>query len=122
MQLLKIKELSHKKNVTLKDIATHSEMTYQNLNRCINENKIQASVLERIAQFLNVPISYFFDGEDNGLRVGDVQHNNNTVVINGEATTIAGLIEKVKGLKRECEEKEKQIELLREMNEMLKNK
>ena len=116
---LKIKQLLASKKSNAPELAKAIGKTKQSVYGYLEKNDIDTAILRNIANFFNVPISYFFDEDPeqgNGFRVGDVLHNNNnTVVINGEATTIAGLIEKVKGLKRECE-------LLREMNEMLKNR
>ena len=44
-------------------LAVKIDMTPGNLHRCVRENKIAASDLEKIAVALGVPVSYFFDEE-----------------------------------------------------------
>lgn len=64
MNLLKIKELTEKRNGGLKKLAADINMSEANLHRCINANKIQATDLENIARIYNVPVGYFFDEVD----------------------------------------------------------
>jgi len=40
MNLIRIKKISEKKDITLKSLCERINMSYQNLNRCIRENKI----------------------------------------------------------------------------------
>lgn len=61
MHLQHIKTLCEKRKGGLRGLAVFVGMTEQNLHRCIRENKIQAQDLEKIAQALQIPISYFFD-------------------------------------------------------------
>jgi len=61
MNINKIKILSESKGILLKDLAESIGMSYQNLNRCVRENKIMANDLEKIASALGVPVSYFFE-------------------------------------------------------------
>ncbi len=60
MKLIQIKEISKKKGKTIKSIADAIDMSAQNLHKCIRENKIPAVELEKIADFLNVPVALFF--------------------------------------------------------------
>lgn len=60
MNLLKIRDLCKKESISIRSLAQHIGMSEQNFHRCIKTNKIEASILFTIAQFFNVPISYFF--------------------------------------------------------------
>jgi len=64
MNLQIIKEKTAEADITLKKLCAKIGMTYQNLNRCINDNKISANALERISAVLNVPVCIFFDDYD----------------------------------------------------------
>lgn len=64
MNLGVIKERTAELDITLKELCAKIGMTYQNLNRCINDNKIGANALERIAAVLDLPICIFFDDYD----------------------------------------------------------
>lgn len=61
MDLSAIKNFCRKRNGGLKKLAIDIGMSEPNLHRCIRENKIQASELEKIAIALDVDINIFFD-------------------------------------------------------------
>ena len=61
MDLSAIKKFCSKRKGGLKRLAADIEMSEPNLHRCIRENKIQASDLEKISQLLGVDIRVFFD-------------------------------------------------------------
>jgi len=125
MNLLKIKKKTELIGLSLKDLCEKIDMSYQNLNRCIRENKISANDLEKIAGILQVPVSYFFEddnkevskkinaGDNNVISIGN--KNNNNTNANTETKDLAVCRKEVEGLKKE-------IELLKEMNEMLKER
>jgi len=64
MNLQILKEKAAEAEITLKELCAKIGMTYQNLNRCINDNKINANALERISAVLDVPVCMFFDDYD----------------------------------------------------------
>lgn len=75
MDLTRIKVRAEQQSITLKKICSTIDMSYQNLNRCIKENKISANDLESIAKVLKVPVSYFFDEKNsNGNYVGKIEN------------------------------------------------
>jgi len=122
MNLEKIKILSEKKKITLTDIANKIDMSYQNLNRCIRENKIQAQDLEKISSVLKVPVSYFFDEVGPG---GDkiLQINKNGINVNNGTVTLADCTHQLELMKKDIEGLKKEIELKDKIIEMLeKNK
>lgn len=63
MKLIRIKQLSQKRNGGLTKVAADIGMNVSNLHRCVNINDMKASDLERVAQIFGVPVSYFFDDE-----------------------------------------------------------
>lgn len=101
MNLLRIKELCEHKEGGLKRLAEEIEMSEQNLHRCINNNKIQAGDLEKIAQNFNVDINVFF--EDQPLKESCcVGHK-----VNGNGNNVLGNIS--------LNEKQKEVEYLRQL-------
>ena len=61
--LKKIKDLAQQRGVTLARIAEAVDITPTGLSLIIRENSTRVETLEKIADFLNVPISSFFDDE-----------------------------------------------------------
>ena len=61
MNLMILRTLSEQYSGGLKKLAQEIDMSEANLHRCINNNKIQATDLERIAIKLNVDVRIFFD-------------------------------------------------------------
>ena len=61
MNLLSIKKISAEKGITLTHVAEKTNMSVQNLHRCIRDGRIEAGDLEKIAKILDVPVSLFFD-------------------------------------------------------------
>lgn len=59
--LQKIKELSRKKNISLKSIAEQIGVSEQGIHKMIREETMSAVVLERITRILNVSVCMFFD-------------------------------------------------------------
>ena len=80
--LKKIKDLAQQRGVTLARIAEAAEITPTGLSLLIRENSTRVETLEKIADFLNVPISTFFDDEPlppaqaNTANVGSKFHGN----------------------------------------------
>jgi len=136
MNLLKIKKIAEGKNITLTALSSKIEMSYQNLNRCIKNNEIQATALEKVAEVLNVPVSYFFEenpwtGKAKSIITnGHFSNNvNSKVITTGEDNEIQllkmeveKLVLKVEGLERETEGLKRENLLLKEINELLKGK
>lgn len=59
--LQKIKELSRKKNISLKSIAEQIGVSEQGIHKMIREETMSAVVLEKITRILNVSVCIFFD-------------------------------------------------------------
>ena len=117
MNLIRIKKISEKKDITLKSLCERINMSYQNLNRCIRENKISANDLEKISDVLEVPVSYFFEEENdrinNGLSNVANGNTNSTVTINEKEYNVKVLMERIKGLEAQLAAKNETIEILK---------
>lgn len=63
MNLNLIRKLSETYEGGLRKLASDIGMSEANLHRCINNNKMQASDLEKVAQRLSVNVGVFFDND-----------------------------------------------------------
>ena len=75
MIISKLKELRAANKVTEKQLAVACGMTVNGLRSIISRNDIKLSTLTKIAEYFNVPITYFFD--ENSPVTNNVVHNNN---------------------------------------------
>jgi len=114
MNLLVIKEISEKRNIPIVDLANKINMSPQNLHRCIRENKIEASVLEKISYILDVPINTFFNEKNNYAISGNHQINYGI----GTQTIITNEQKEIEYLKQLLEEKERLIQHLLNLNKI----
>lgn len=112
MYLEKIRKLSEKRNGGLKKLAIDIGMSEQNIHRCINNNKIQAGDLEKIAALLNVPISYFFD--DTPASAAHANGTGSVAAVNSEVSVGTNLSdgERIEYLEKLLDEKERTIQIL----------
>jgi transcriptional regulator with XRE-family HTH domain len=98
-------------------------MSEAGLYTAMNRGTLKVRDLEKIAKVLNVPVSYFFEDEDSVKKENIGGHNiiqngngtNNKLSISLKDSEIDKLHVEIQGLKRE-------VELLKEMNEMLKGR
>ena len=67
MNLGLIRSLCEKRAGGMRQLASDIGMSEANLHRCVNNNKIQAADLEKIALKLRVDIRQFFDDEVKAL-------------------------------------------------------
>lgn len=121
MDLSIIRNLSEKRAGGMRKLASDIGMSEANLHRCVNNNKIQAADLEKIAFLLKTDIRIFFDNEVSRL-------SNNTVETNGDFSPAsmmgnvsvgadAILVERVKHLEELLAEKERVIKVYEKMME-----
>ena len=124
MDLRLIRNLSEKRSGGMRKLASDIGMSEANLHRCVNNNKIQAADLEKIALLLKVDIRLFFDEELSKLSDKSVQ----SVKTNGDFSpasmhgnvsieTDAILAERVKHLEELLVEKERLIKVYERMME-----
>lgn len=84
MRLELIKELCKNRQISIKNLATNVGISEPTLYRCIRMNQIQAEILEKIAQVLNISVSAFFDESVTDIH-GNVIGNNNVAAIHGSS-------------------------------------
>lgn len=118
---LKIKELASKKNITLADLAKRLGKTKQAVYEMVEKEDVNTSILKKLCSEFNVPISYFFDGDETGVQV-IAHHNSQAVGIgnitrSGDQTEISLLKEKIKHLEELLAEKERLIKVYEKMME-----
>jgi DNA-binding Xre family transcriptional regulator len=107
MNLEQIKILAERRRMPFKTLAANIGMSEGNLHRCVRENKIQATDLEKIASVLGVDVSEFFDEQTNVAVVNGGADNN---MSNGNT---ALLKERITHLEERIKDKDELIQLLR---------
>lgn len=118
---LKIKELASEKNITLADLAKRLGKTKQAIYEMVEKEDVNTSILKKLCSEFNVPISYFFEGDETGVQV-IAHHNSQAVGIgnitqSGGQTEISLLKEKIKHLEELLAEKERLIKVYERMME-----
>lgn len=107
---LKIAEL----NVTQLDLANKLEVTPQSLSSILHAKDVRSGTIERIAQVLNVPVSFFFGEEVGHNAVASGNKSVAAINSNVSSPTAAVLEERVKSLETLVTEKERLINILME--------
>ncbi len=100
--------------VSQSEIARRLQMSQQSFNQALVVNDVKSGLLERIAQVLNVPVSFFF-GENTGNNAV-ASGNKSVAAINSSVSSPAAevLEERVKALETLVAEKERLINILME--------
>ncbi len=123
MEINKLKELLKSKKLNQRELADKIGYTQTAISQAMSRGDFKISMLEKIANVLDVPISYFFS-EGNNIKIKGHVHSGVGDIIKANEINSSDkelqlenkhLKEKIEGLQRE-------IELLKEMNEILKNK
>ncbi len=101
-------------NVTQLDLANKLGVTPQSLSSILHAKDVRSGTIERIAQVLNVPVSFFF-GENIGNNAV-ASGNKSVAAINSSVSspTAEVLEERVKALETLVAEKERLINILME--------
>lgn len=119
MNLQLIKNYCERRPGGLRQLAEEIGMSEANLHRCIRNNKIQASDLEKIALLLKVDIRTFFDDSLSNLTNHKVETNGDfspaSMHGNVSVGTDAILAERVKSLEALLAEKERLIKVYEKM-------
>lgn len=117
--LLIIKELADKKNISLKDLATELKITPDGLQKMMKRNSTTTETIEKIASILGVQAGIFFEGYNSANQL--INGNGNTASIFGNITAedmankdkeISHLKELLAEKERVIEEKERTIQIL----------
>ncbi len=135
MDFSKIKNISKKRGIILKELSDMIGMSEANFYKCVKRNSIESKYLEKIAEVLEVPVGYFFEDDkkisSSNINTGGVQAIN-TGKINVQMSdyqaeisvlrsrvaelerTIRGNEALIEELRQRIIDKEDMIELLRE--------
>ncbi|MEG2157664.1 MAG: hypothetical protein RRY07_07760 [Bacteroidaceae bacterium] len=112
--------MSEKRAGGMRMLAADIGMSEQNLHRCVNNNKMQAADLERIAVLLKVDVRVLFESEVSLLPNNTIETNGDysPASMNGNVSvhSDANLSEKVKYLEQLLAEKERLIKVYERMN------
>lgn len=120
MRLELIKELCKNRQISIKNLATNVGISEPTLYRCIRMNQIQAEILEKIAQVLNISVSAFFDESVTDIH-GNVIGNNNVAAIHGSINVAnTNTNDVIKEYESKLAEKNDQINLLKDYISLLK--
>jgi len=120
MNYSKIKILLESKKITVKKLAEKIGISEIGLHKMMNNQSMRIDVIEKIAEFLEVPVSYFF--EENPVpcektKTHNVIQNGNGINNNMSITLKNNEIDKLKTenefLKKQVKDKEEIIELLK---------
>ena len=109
----RLKEIISKFKVSQSEIARQLGMSHQSLNQMLSAADVKTSLLERIAQVLNVPVSFLYGERDEGQNAvasGDSSIAVNNITGNIEAGDTSALQERVKLLEQLLAERERIIE------------
>ncbi len=102
-------------NKTLTELAEYLNITYRGLRRKFNIKKIEVDELQKISDYLGVPITYWFDEE--GKQINIASHNS----INGNYNKIeVQLNAEIERLKNEIEMLKVELRLKNELIESLR--
>lgn len=116
MQLDKIKSLAEKKGISIRDLSEKINLTAEGIYQNIRKNSIKAETLEKIAELLEVPVSYFFDD-----KMSEALTNGHTVVNHKGSVKISQNNTTFDDCKKEVDALKKEIEYLKEINNLLKD-
>ena len=120
MNYFSIKEKIHEKltlkSENYKDLVTELELSETGFHQMFSRETLRISVLEKIAIYLDVPITYFFDDLGTEKNISNVMYQNNNGKRNFQknVANIGNIdyLEKTKMLQREIEHLNKIINLL----------
>lgn len=107
----KIEYLLRKKNRTQKDLIFYLKMSRQGFYTMIENKTMKVSVLEKMSEFFNVPISYWFEEKDIKANYVEEEKSNYGLPKKSE----------MKQLEKDLEYFRERLIKLEKENELLKN-
>ena len=108
MNYNKIKTLASERKITLKELCLKIDISEQGLHKMVGNNSIKVSYLEKIAEVLEVPISYFFEEES-----VNISNNRNTIIGNKNQNINNNVLADIEKFKAEIEALQKEIDYLK---------
>ncbi len=108
--LLIIKDLADKKNISLKDLALQLGITPDGLQKIMKRNSTTTETVEKLAQILGVQAGIFFEGYNTANQL--INGNGNTASVFGNITAeeMSNKNKEIEHLKDLLAEKERVIE------------
>lgn len=124
MNVNKIRELIKEKGISQKVIAARMGLSGNAISQDLKKGDFKVSVLESIAEILEVPVTYFFDNDisENGVKQVANGHGNNLKVIMNSDDDMKELKAKIKGLEIQVTLLEERIKDKDELINLLKDK
>ncbi len=125
MNISRLKKLIEKKRITQKEIAKYIGLSENAFSTALKKGDFKISMLEKICEYINVPVSYFFEEESGTSPNKQITNGNGNVQMNGVNNGSIKLnnakheIDKLKAELSGCRE---QLKLKDEIIELLKNK
>jgi transcriptional regulator with XRE-family HTH domain len=109
-----IDKILTQKRIKKKDFAEKLGMTAVNLSLILKKNSIDAELLEKFSNVLNLPISHWFD--ENSSPNNYINANNHSVALGNHSVTgdisLSNCQKELEHLKQLLEEKERTIQIL----------
>jgi transcriptional regulator with XRE-family HTH domain len=112
-----IRDLSEKKQITLREIANRINISEDGLQKIIKKGSTNTATLERISQVLDVPVGFFFD--ENTFQGSVTQRGRGNFIANSYNVKISECESKleiaqakIESLEALLEEKERTIQIL----------
>jgi transcriptional regulator with XRE-family HTH domain len=90
----KIKELSKKNSLSIRQLCLKIEMTESGLSKAFDNNTLKIETLQKIADVFAVPISYFFVDETNSNEAFELLKKENELLKNSLNAVTEGLKDK----------------------------
>lgn len=109
VNLLKIRTIAKGKKISMRELATAVGITEAGLYGLMSKNSTKVETLEKIAIYLKIPVSTFFE-EGKAMHVS----GSNIAVVNNGNQSI-GESQELEMLRKEIEECRKENELLRKI-------
>lgn len=120
--LLIIKDLADRQNISLKDLAEELDMTPDGLQKMMKRNSTKTETLEKIAGILGVQTGIFFDGYNSANQLINGDGNTASIFGNITAEDMANKDKEIIHLKALLSEKERIIEEKERLIQILMSK
>lgn len=120
--LLIIKDLADRQNISLKDLAEELDMTPDGLQKMMKRNSTKTETLEKIAGILGVQAGIFFDGYNSANQLINGDGNTASIFGNITAEDMVNKDKEIIHLKALLSEKERIIEEKERLIQILMSK
>lgn len=120
--LLIIKDLADRQNISLKDLAEELNMTPDGLQKMMKRNSTKTETLEKIAGILGVQAGIFFDGYNSANQLINGDGNTASIFGNITAEDMVNKDKEIIHLKALLSEKERIIEEKERLIQILMSK